>query len=142
MSKGYTIYLLHFEPRFKHAGHYLGVTRNGRDVAARFKEHLEGKGAVLTRYAKKAGCEISLARVWFNQEFASERRMKGRSLAPLCPMCREASNGRSVARRGKKDSKDAHTKGNERALPIIQGSQHMPVCRQSDSGGQAHYASS
>jgi len=84
---GYTLYLLHFAPRYKHAGHYLGVTRGGRSVALRWIEHNEGRGAKLTRYARRAGCQLILARIWTNAQFASERKLKGRSLAPLCPIC-------------------------------------------------------
>ena len=90
--KGYTLYLIHIEPRYRHAGHYLGICRNGRDVAERFKEHCRGAGAVLTQHARRAGCDLHLARVWFDCEFAQERKLKGRSLKPLCPMCNAATH--------------------------------------------------
>lgn len=117
--KGYTIYLIHIEPRYRHAGHYLGICRNGRDVADRFKEHYEGRGAVLTQHARRAGCQLQLARVWFNCEFAQERRMKGRSLLPLCPICKEKANEKGIRTRydrkgrGKKNSPATHQEGNE-----------------------------
>lgn len=81
------VYLLHFEPRFRHAGHYLGVT-NRDDVTARVAEHVRGEGAVLTRYARRAGCELTLVRVWSNVPRKTEMRLKGRGLAPLCPICK------------------------------------------------------
>lgn len=87
MASGYTLYLLHFDPPYRHARHYLGVTRNGRSVALRWLEHCRGRGAVLTHNARLAGCRFILTRIWPNAEFASERRLKGRSLVPLCPLC-------------------------------------------------------
>jgi alkylhydroperoxidase family enzyme len=86
--KNYTIYLIHITPRYRHAQHYLGITRDGRPAQERFEEHVRGAGAVLTRAARKAGCSLFLARVWENAEFGAERKMKGRSLRPLCPICR------------------------------------------------------
>ena len=85
----YTLYLLHIEPAYKHAQHYLGVTRNGRSVYERWQEHhaANGAGAKLTQAARKAGCELVIARVWHNAEFGKERKLKGRSLKPLCPIC-------------------------------------------------------
>lgn len=85
---GNTLYLLHFSPRYKHAGHYLGVTRGGRSVALRWIEHMKGEGANLTRHARRNGCQLILTRIWLNAQFAKERKLKGRSLAPLCPLCR------------------------------------------------------
>src|SRR5580693_9393245 len=89
---GYTLYLLHISPRYKHAQHYLGVTRGGRSVALRWLEHMQGRGAVLTRHARKAGSQLILTRIWTNAPFANERKLKGRSLAPLCPLCYPRGN--------------------------------------------------
>lgn len=88
MSHSYTVYLLHFSPAYRHAQHYLGLTRDGRPVEERLKEHRSGSGARLTRAASKAGCELIVARVWENAPFGFEMKTKGRSLRPLCPICR------------------------------------------------------
>jgi len=85
----YTLYLLHLDPPYKHARHYLGVTRNGRNVVHRWMEHMQGRGAVLTQHAVRSDCRLILARIWVNAEFAHEARLKGRGLAPLCPVCRD-----------------------------------------------------
>ena len=82
-----TVYLLHFDPPFKHARHYIGVT-NRDDVQARVAEHQRGEGAVLCRHARRAGCEIKLARTWPNVERRYELKLKGRSARPLCPICK------------------------------------------------------
>ena len=81
------VYLLHFDPPYKHAGHYIGVTNRGDDYLDRVAEHQRGEGAVLTRYARRAGCKITLARVWLDVPRRHEMRLKGRSARPLCPIC-------------------------------------------------------
>lgn len=87
-----TVYLLHIEPPFKHAQHYLGVVRAGRHVPLRWIEHMRRRGAKLTIHARRAGSTLILTRIWRNADFALERRLKGRSLKPLCPKCRKAKN--------------------------------------------------
>jgi hypothetical protein len=82
------VYLLHFDPPFKHAQHYVGYT--GRDeVASRVFEHQTGQGAVLTRHAVRAGCTVVLARTWPDVPRKFELKIKGRSLKPLCPICKQ-----------------------------------------------------
>ena len=88
-------YLLHFDPRFKHAGHYLGFAE---DIDRRVKEHQSGtSGARLTTVAAKAGCALILVRTWPEADRTVERKLKGTkgagrtgSLARLCPVCKQA----------------------------------------------------
>jgi hypothetical protein len=80
-----TVYLLHIEPSYRHAAHYLGFAR--QPVAARLAEHQAGRGARLTQVAIEAGCALILARTWPGCTRHDERRRKGRSLRPLCPIC-------------------------------------------------------
>lgn len=89
------VYLLHFVPRFKHAGHYLGWAD---DIGERLKEHRAGRGARLTKAASKAGCLLRLVRVWDGENREFERSLKGRgktgkahtgTLARLCPECKK-----------------------------------------------------
>jgi predicted GIY-YIG superfamily endonuclease len=82
-----TVYLLHFEPSYRHAGHYLGFAQ--QDVRARLAEHQAGRGARLTQVAIEAGCALILARTWPDSTRHDERRRKGRSLRPLCPLCQQ-----------------------------------------------------
>ncbi len=80
------VYLIHFNPPYKHARHYLGVT--SRPVAERLEEHRAGRGARLTQVAAEAGCVLELVRTWKGGR-ALERRLKRRKNAPcLCPKCR------------------------------------------------------
>lgn len=82
-----TLYLLHITPPYKHAKHYLGVTR--RDgIVPRWLEHMNKEGANLTRYARNAGSQLILTRIWLRAEFKQEKKLKGRSLKPLCPVCK------------------------------------------------------
>ena len=80
------VYLLHFEPAYRHAGHYVGFAQ---DLGPRLNAHLHGRGARLTQVAHDAGCALVLARVWTNASRADERRLKRwHGAAQLCPICR------------------------------------------------------
>ena len=69
------IYLLHLEPRYLHAGHYLGWAL---DIDRRVREHLQGgtKASPLVRAALAAGCEVTLVRTWPDHDRTEERRLK------------------------------------------------------------------
>jgi hypothetical protein len=95
-------YLLCLEPRFRHAGHYLGSAVN---LANRLKVHAAGNGANLIKQALDAGCKVTVVRIWVTETDKgaklfeastrhhggnSPRSTKGRhgaknSLVPLCP---------------------------------------------------------
>lgn len=91
------VYLLHFNPRYKHAGHYMGYAD---DIGRRFYEHEFGKSdARLTTVAAAAGVQMVLARVWLGADRNTERKLKGKpnagrtgSLARLCPICKGRAN--------------------------------------------------
>lgn len=83
------VYLIHFDPPYKHAGHYCGVARNG--LLRRMREHRQGKGANLVRVALKAGSKLRLARVWVDADFALEAKIKRQGgLSRKCPICKAA----------------------------------------------------
>jgi predicted GIY-YIG superfamily endonuclease len=79
------LYLLHFDPRFRHAGHYLGYTQ---DLPQRFSLHLRGRGSPLVAAAVQSGCKIRLVRIWEEDGNAEQeiKRVIG-SRARLCPIC-------------------------------------------------------
>ncbi len=82
-----TVYLLHFDPAYKHARHYLGSTE---ELAARINAHMHGRGARLTSVAAEAGSALVLVRTWDGGR-ALERQLKDRKNAPaLCPICQRA----------------------------------------------------
>jgi predicted GIY-YIG superfamily endonuclease len=79
------VYLIHFEPAYKHARHYLGYAD---DIAARLALHRAGQGARLTQVAADAGCKIRLVKVWPGADRHFERKLKNRKESPrLCPIC-------------------------------------------------------
>lgn len=85
------LYLFHLEPRYAHAGHYLGYSS---DIAARCREHLRGpasKASPLLLAAARSGCAIELVRVWPNGDRTLERRLKKQGgLSRHCPPCRQS----------------------------------------------------
>jgi len=84
------IYLLHLDPPFKHAAHYLGWAYN---VRKRVREHRSGsrRCSPLLRAQLEAGGEILLARVWPGGDRTLERKMKNQGgLSRHCPLCRAA----------------------------------------------------
>jgi len=88
-----TVYLLHFCPPYKHAGHYVGFVKGGaRAVRQRLDRHLAGQGARVIEVAALAGCAIRLARIWRHRDRRFERSLKKQrgftSIAELCPLCR------------------------------------------------------
>ena len=57
-----TVYVLHFDPPYLHAGHYIGYTPD-ETADRRVREHKEclAAGSPLVKAAVKAGCEVTLA---------------------------------------------------------------------------------
>ncbi len=80
-----SVYLIHFERRYHHAGHYIGFTT---DTAARLEDHRNNRGSRLIEVINGAGINWELARLWNNATRSFERRLKRRKEAPrLCPIC-------------------------------------------------------
>lgn len=81
------LYLLHFTPRYRHAGHYLGWAL---DIERRVGEHMRGgaHASPLVRAAARDG-RVGLVRVWVNGDRTLERRLKRQGgLSRHCPVCR------------------------------------------------------
>jgi predicted GIY-YIG superfamily endonuclease len=90
MSK---VYLIHFNRRFKHAGHYLGFSTN---LDKRITDHLCGMGSRLMEVITEAKIEWKVVRTWEGDR-KLERRLKNRNNAPsLCPIC----SGKGALKRG------------------------------------------
>jgi predicted GIY-YIG superfamily endonuclease len=78
--------LLHFDTRYKHAGHYLGSTC---DLEARLALHAAGRGARLLHVVQAAGITWRLARIWPGGK-AKERQLKKQlGASRYCPICKE-----------------------------------------------------
>lgn len=80
------VYLIHFQSRYKHAGHYLGFAT---DLEQRLDRHRAGQGARLLEVIGEAGIGWKVVRVWSGDR-GLERSLKRRKNAPrrLCPVCR------------------------------------------------------
>jgi predicted GIY-YIG superfamily endonuclease len=81
-----TVYLIHFESRYKHAAHYLGFAA---DLGRRMAQHRGGNGARLMEVISAAGIDWKVVRTWAGDR-SFERRLKRRKNTPrrLCPVCR------------------------------------------------------
>ena len=92
------VYLLHLDPPYRHARHYLGWTR---DLAARLEAHRAGQGARLMEVVKQAGGSFHLARTWPGGR-DRERAIKDRHEAPkLCPECSPSPRPVQAGRSGR-----------------------------------------
>lgn len=82
------LYLLHFDPPYRHAGHYLGYAD---DIDRRVAVHFAGgsKSSPLVRAALAAGSTVTLARTFPRGSRTFERRLKNAGgLSRHCPVCR------------------------------------------------------
>lgn len=88
------VYVLHFDPPFQHAKHYVGFTK--RDVNERLAEHLSGRGNSLVYAAHRAGCRVTVVRFWKSGTRRFEVYLKSRKDVPRwCACC---SGGKRVRR--------------------------------------------
>jgi predicted GIY-YIG superfamily endonuclease len=81
-----TVYLIHFEPPFRHAKHYLGYCDG--PVEDRLARHNAGHGARLTRAAVRAGCRLVLARTWEGDRDRERQIHRWKCGPKNCPVCR------------------------------------------------------
>lgn len=86
------LYLLHFDPPYRHAGHYLGYSEN---IPKRFGLHLKGRGSPLVKAAVSHGSKIVLVRIWAADGNAEQEIKRAGSRARLCPICNPAAKHRT-----------------------------------------------
>lgn len=82
-----SLYLLHFDRRLHHAGHYAGLTE---DLERRLKQHARGQGARLMEVLLSLGIEWQLVRLWRNPlvTFSWEGTLKAQKNGSyFCPVC-------------------------------------------------------
>jgi hypothetical protein len=87
-----TVYLLHFDQRYEHAGHYTGFAESSGTEASgllkRLGEHAAGRGARLVEVITQAGIGFRVARLWPGVTRAKERQLKRQGGASRrCPIC-------------------------------------------------------
>lgn len=79
-----TVYLLHIEPAYRHARHYLAFST---DPPARVAEHIAGHGSPLIRAAIAAGCAADLAAACIGTRALERRLKRWKGSAAFCPRC-------------------------------------------------------
>src|SRR6266511_1187329 len=93
------VYLLHFEQRYEHAGHYTG---HADDFGIRVTEQASGdsRAARLLQVITQAGIGFRLASVWPGASKAYERSLKNSGGASrYCPICQQERKARGEFRR-------------------------------------------
>lgn len=88
-----TVYVLHLDPAYKHASHYIGWTAG--DVDARLQTHLRGTGSPLIRAAVAAGVSVQLAATWPGTRALERRLKRWHKTTQFCPTCRARRGGRA-----------------------------------------------
>jgi predicted GIY-YIG superfamily endonuclease len=79
-----TVYLIHFNEKLHHAGHYLGYTD---DLLVRLEQHRKGNGSRLMQVIGERGIDWILVRTWSGTR-KLERQLKNWKNSPkLCPIC-------------------------------------------------------
>lgn len=80
-----SVYLLHLDPPYKHARHYVGWASS---LLRRLRHHADGSGARLLQVVKQTGGGWRVARVWPGADRTFERSVKRSKAVPhLCPIC-------------------------------------------------------
>jgi len=80
------VYVLHFDPPFHHARHYIGIALDG-NVTRRLREHSRGRGSGLVAAAIAAGSFVSVV-LKLPGDRGLERRLHNRHGTRVCPVCR------------------------------------------------------
>ncbi len=81
------IYLIHFEKKFGHAGHYLGLAT---DFEKRMERHRQGRGSNLIKKIQEAGIGWEVVRMWdigAKAPLAEKELKKRHNNRSLCPKC-------------------------------------------------------
>jgi predicted GIY-YIG superfamily endonuclease len=88
-----TVYVLHFEPAYCHARHYVGWTAG--DVDARIATHLQGAGSPLIRAAVGAGVDVALVATYPGSRLLERRLKRWHNTGQFCPTCRARPDDRA-----------------------------------------------
>ena len=85
------VYLIHFEHKYHHAGHYLGYSKH---LWFRINIHRSNMGAKLLRAVNQAGIDWMVVRTWAVNSQELERKLKNLKNSPrLCPICNPELQG-------------------------------------------------
>jgi predicted GIY-YIG superfamily endonuclease len=85
------VYLIHFDQKFHHAGHYLGFSKH---LWFRIITHRANNGAKLLKAINEAGISWNVVRTWTVSSQELERQLKNWKNSPkLCPICNPELQG-------------------------------------------------
>ena len=87
------VYVLHLEPPYRHAAHYIGWT--AEDVPGRVQAHLCGRGSPLIRAAVAAGVAVEIAATFPGTRSLERRLKRWHKTGQFCPTCRARRGGRA-----------------------------------------------
>jgi len=84
-----TLYLIHFEAKYEHAQHYLGLSS---DLKRRLEEHRSGQGNPLMKAVTEAGIPWDVVRTWKDADRMLEVQLKNQHNSPkMCHICNPQS---------------------------------------------------
>jgi predicted GIY-YIG superfamily endonuclease len=118
-----TVYLLHFDRRYKHAGHYLG---SAKDLQARLDHHANGTGANLLRVIKEAGIGWQLARTWEGGRDKERQLKKQIGASRFCPICKAEKRAREKGEEMAEQETEASDVGGFDPTPYDMGAAEDP----------------
>ena len=79
--KGY-VYLIHFEEKLHHAGHYIGWSQEYPLIkGGRLDTHKKGQGARILNALVERGIGFNVVQIWHDQNGFYERKLKNRKNA-------------------------------------------------------------
>ena len=79
-----TVYLIHFDRPYRHAGHYCGWTHH---LGRRLEAHAVGRGARLMAVITAAGIGWQLARTWTGDRNLERALKRQGGASRRCPLC-------------------------------------------------------
>lgn len=88
------VYLLHLDPAFKRARHYLGATSDPSIVAQLLVSTVPILDAPVLVAARAAGSVPTLARTWPGGERERARLRSQKSAKHFCPTCQQLEQAR------------------------------------------------
>lgn len=89
-----TIYLIHFDRRYRHAGHYLGWAKS---LPKRMQHHRSGTGARLLAVVNDQGIPWDVVRTWEGDRNRERQLKKQGGASRLCPVCKQQKEAINVA---------------------------------------------
>ena len=81
------VYIIHFDEKFHHAGHYIGFALN---VEGRLYYHKKGTGSKLLAALNRAGIGYKIVRVLAGDRNLERKLKNKKNTAALCPICQKA----------------------------------------------------